>query len=88
MHINQGDRTELTLTDPWDFVTVNGSGPFVGTVTAVDSKNYKAIVVRLDRPIRYEGVEAHFIKASARHVGDKFEKIGEGKVFCNITSLY
>lgn len=87
MHIKPGDRTSLVPTDPWEFVTSTGSGPFGGTVTNVDSAERETIVIRLDNPIHYEGVEAHFIEASTRHVGDKFESLFGGTVFCNVMSL-
>jgi hypothetical protein len=56
-------------------------------VTDVDSTNYRTVVVRLDGSLHHEGKETNLIKASTRHVGDKFEAVGRGNVFCNIILL-
>lgn len=74
-------------TDPWDFVTSTGSGPFPGVVAHIDSPIYETLIVRLDDPICYQDIEARFITVRARHIGGKFECVGDGSVFCSAISL-
>jgi hypothetical protein len=87
MYINQGQPIELVPTDPWDLVTVTGSGPFCGVVVQADSSDYETIIVRLAEPLHYKGNEARFIVASTRHVGKKFDRTGDQTAFCNMASL-
>jgi hypothetical protein len=84
-----GDRVTLIATDPWELVTVIGSGPFVGSIVAVDTAGYRVLSFKLEQPLRYEGIIAGCLAAFARHAGDKFAtSTGSGrKVFCNIRSV-
>lgn len=80
-------KIALVPTDPWDLVTAVGSGPFPGIVIQVNQENYKAIILRLDKPICYRKIKSIFLMASARHVGENFRNRNENTLFCNLTSL-
>jgi hypothetical protein len=86
VHLSPGDRIHLTPVDPWDLVTALGSGPFEGTVTAVDESNHDAMVFRLDQPLTYEGITAKWFMAFARHFGKNFAA-GPTAVPSNIRSI-
>jgi hypothetical protein len=76
-------------TEPWDLVSVLGSGPFTGTVNAVGVLNQAAAVVfRLDQPLIYKSKSAQFFQASTRHAASYFAatKRPEG-IFCNVASV-
>ena len=87
MCIEQGQLIKLIRTDPWDFVTAIGSGPFNGVITDVQSPGCDKVIVHLNHSLHYKNVEFCFVVASARHVGDKFEGSSTGSLFCNIVSL-
>ena len=62
------EHLALTISDPWDFVTQNGGGPFDVIVARVSAAS-KRLLVRATRPLAHEGANhVHFV-ASPRHVG-------------------
>jgi hypothetical protein len=87
MLAKRGMTVKIVATDPWELVTAIGSGPFEGAILNVDAKDHKSIVIRLDKPIRYRKIEAHFLVASARHVGGDFLNASNNTLFCNLVSL-
>jgi len=89
VYIKEGDRIAIVPTDPWDFVTENGTGPFSGTVTAVGKLNQAAaVIIRLDRPLAYKGKSAELLLASTRQPSSGFAATpSPGAVFCNVASI-
>jgi hypothetical protein len=69
-------RITITISDPWDLVTVCGSGPFLGT--AVDSHDER-LVVRLDEPLRYQGHVLTWAVCYDRLEGDSVKKRGPSR---------
>jgi|HubBroStandDraft_1064217.scaffolds.fasta_scaffold51052_2 hypothetical protein len=59
-------RVAITISDPWDLVTVCGSGPFQGTVAATQPER---LVVQLDEPLRYQGHVLTWAVCQVRHEG-------------------
>jgi len=66
---------EVSVSDPWDWVTENGSGPFVGEVVANDTNH---VLVRLKSPIQFADVENVFVLSSTRHAGDSYSNLKTG----------
>jgi hypothetical protein len=85
--IKVGDHIRFVINEPWEVVTANGSGPFPGTVVAVEEGGHSTTVVKLDRPISYEATTARFFLASARHKGKTFDGSPSRSEYCNIVSL-
>ncbi len=86
-----GAKVKLVLVDPWDFVTMNGSGPFTADVVQVgqDQPTGKtALLLELRSPLKYKNEEyKHFI-ASTRHEGASLEQMFSGtQVGCNLTGV-
>lgn len=57
----------LTVSDPWEFGTECGTGPFMGKVV---DQTPEMIVVVLQRLIEYRGKILRTIVARPRHAGD------------------
>ena len=68
---------ELMISDPWDWGTELGCGPFVAKIEkwtinhATDSK----VLVSLNKPQIYKGVNCVYFIASARNENDSVEDI-------------
>ncbi len=59
-------KVVIGVSDPWDFYTEHGDGPFLATVVAVSDE---AILLRLLKQMTYGGVEFLHLVALPRHVG-------------------
>ena len=59
-------KVDLFISDPWDFGTVCGSGPFSGEITQFDERH---ILVGLDCPISYQGITYFSVLCAVRHTG-------------------
>jgi hypothetical protein len=87
-YIKIGDRVSLTPVEPWDLVTETGSGPFGGVVLAVDERNHKAIVFRLDRPLTFGPVSSQLFLAFTRTVEAQFiAEQARKTTFCFVDSI-
>lgn len=85
-----GKRIEVTLVDPWDFVTVNGSGPFFADVLQFghDESTGAAALLEFHAPLKYHGEEFKYFVATARHEGVKFDELGTRRpIVCNLTGI-
>jgi hypothetical protein len=65
-----GESATLEISDPWDFVTMHGAGPFPAVVLASGSG---AILLRLNSPLRFAGVDYGHLVATARHAAPNLE---------------
>ena len=80
-----GRRVKLVVSDPWDFVTDNGSGPFEGEVVQEISD---AILVKLDTSIEDKGETYEFLVVSTRHAAEELSLVlGGNEVSCNATAI-
>jgi hypothetical protein len=61
---------ELQVSEPWDFVTACGGAPMRGTVERADSSE---AVIRLERPVSYEGRDLHFATVRPRYEGHELD---------------
>jgi hypothetical protein len=86
-----GAKVKLVVIDPWDFVTANGSGPFLATVLQVgrdQTTNYTALLLQVDPPFHYKGVECKYLVGSPRHEGRSIEQVFSGEqVTCSFTCI-
>lgn len=58
---------DLSVSDPWEFGTECGEGPFSGRVTDVAKD---ALMVRLETPLRYQGKQLVAVIVRPRYTGD------------------
>lgn len=87
-----GMNVELSVSDPWDFCTVHGTGSFAGTITAVgrDSQvpGKEAILIRLKPTLTDNGKLCEYFIASPRlESGDLKALASGGEVFCSLTMI-
>ncbi len=72
------------MSDPWDFGTEHGTGPFVGTISHVADER---LVIRLRDPIAHSGKMLCTAVAMARHVGDAVHAVAKKTLAVNLVLL-
>jgi len=70
-----GRSIKVVVSDPWDFVTDHGSGPFVAVVDRVEGD---CLLIRLDVAIDHEGQAFEYLVASPRAACDDFAGLAVG----------
>lgn len=82
-----GMSIEIIVSDPWDFVTVNGSGPFLGKILETGTiqptsswGSSSSLFIKLDKILVFRGVVYEFIIASPRYKENEIESLIEGKI--------
>lgn len=76
LHADQ--RIEITVSDPWDFVTECGSGPFPATVLRAGSDGSKEVpdlLISLDSPPRFQNTECKLFVARPRATPSKGSRL-------------
>lgn len=61
---------DLTVSDPWEFGTECGDGPFRGRV--IDSSG-DALAIRLEAPLRFQGMQLATVIVRPRHTGESMD---------------
>ena len=88
----EGLRIRLTVSDPWDFGTVNGCGPFSGELLRiiVSSKYAESAVavVKLEKSLYYKSSQYEYLFLQPRLRGIEIKEIAAGSaVPCNMTAI-
>lgn len=83
---------ELSVSDPWDFCSVHGTGPFLGSILAVGRDpqvpGKEAILIRLKPTLTYNRKVCEYFIASPRlESGDLKALVSGGEVFCSLTMI-
>ena len=72
----KGSRVALVISDPWEFGSECGTGPFVGNIKDEDSGK---TLVRFDKAISYGGTNYPLCICSPRHQGKDISDILNGE---------
>ena len=88
----EGLSINVVVSDPWEFGTLHGTGPFTGKIlkVGVDPSNSErqSALIQLDMPLVFEGVQCEFFVANSRHVDESLQDILNGSsVVCNLTRI-
>lgn len=88
----EGLSIRVVVSDPWEFGTVHGTGPFTGKILKVGTNPNQpgktAALVKLDRPLLFDGVQCEFFVAQSRLASDFIEAIATGAtVGCGLTCI-
>ena len=84
---------KITVSEPWEFGTLHGTGPFAGRVLYLASdpnrsEKRAAALIRLDKPLLFEGVTCEFFVAQSRLKNQSIETITNGvPVECGLTCV-
>lgn len=70
-----GRAASIEVSDPWEFVSIHGSGPFAVDIEAVDGG---AMLVRLRAPYRYRDTDFSYLAATARHSNAALDALSSG----------
>jgi hypothetical protein len=83
---NAGKRISITISDPWDFVTSNGSTR-TGTLIRDLNVPHDVATIQLDDTLRAGGAEVDKVFAKFRHIGAAGSDFLHGKeVACNFST--
>lgn len=75
----------IKISDPWDLGEALGWQPLTARII---KSSGTAVLIKLEVPFAYKGLECEYFVASARHVGDDASKLFEGAaVFCAMTQI-
>jgi len=74
----------IVVSDPWEFGSECGTGPFFGTIT---DANADTLILRLAKPITYRGRTFPTGIVKARHVGAQATSISVKPLSANIILL-
>lgn len=74
----------ILISDPWEFGTECGTGPFSGTV--IDATTER-LVIALSTPIDYRGKALKTVVARSRHVGVETQSIMTKAMASNLMLL-
>ena len=77
-------QVSILISDPWEFATECGTGPFTGLVTDATEDR---LVIALRSPIAYRGRALKTIIARSRHVGVGIQAIATGVMASNFVLL-
>jgi hypothetical protein len=90
-------KVSLLISDPWDFVTDHGSGPFLGQILQVGpdywlekfaNRSGKTILIQLSTPLTIEGTRYEYLIASPRHETGDISQLLQGlEVICGISCI-
>ena len=64
------------MSDPWEFCTESGTGPFNGVIKDKDTEH---ILIELDCPIHYQGMKFKIAVSRPRHNQTQNEDILKGE---------
>ena len=72
-----GCKSHILVSDPWDFCSECGSGPFHAVV---DRVRQGTLLVRLDSPVSYHGARLEYLVVSPRYAGGIEQSLLAGQV--------
>ena len=86
-----GKKLDIVLVDPWDFVTTNGSGPFIAEVVRSGhekSTGIESLLLGLALSLKYKTEEFKYFIATTRHEGKTLQQLLSGaQIGCNLTGV-
>ena len=85
-------RIEIEVSDPWEFCTVHGTGPFHGRLiklfTSEEYYSDKLGVAKLDTPLDFKGMQYEYLLVQSRHADVHVAEIENGRtVCCNLSAI-
>jgi hypothetical protein len=79
-----GKEVQILVSDPWEFGTQCGVGPFAAVVEGADSE----LLLRLETPIPYRGVRLLSVVATPRYRADTIDSLASaGRLSANMYLL-
>lgn len=87
-----GTRLRVIVSEPWEFVTAHGAGPFRGTILQTGPNEWspgtEAILLQLKGPLIYEGVTCEYFIACPRVEGENVNALAVGQeIHCALTRI-
>jgi hypothetical protein len=87
-----GTKVNLIVSDPWEFGSQHGTGPFNGRILGVSfhcaSNEDIAVLLQLDHPLSFEGQSVEYFVVTPRVEGDDLRSLADGAlVFVSLTRI-
>ena len=87
-----GIKVQIMISDPWDFVADNGSGPHIATIIGVhvDSTTNQvvSILVKLEQAVAYEEYCYQYFVAKPRYENHHFDVLMSNQgLVCGLTGI-
>ena len=75
-------KVEFYVSDPWEFGTEHGCGPFQATIFRASSR---CVLIRLDTPLTFDGTRYEYIVVAPRHDNVSLSDLETGeRISCNM----
>jgi hypothetical protein len=75
---------KLVVSDPWDFVSAVGSGPFEAQIVETEGAvTIDKALIKLAEPLDYAGNVIEYLVATPRHTNQTLDAISDGIVHIN-----
>jgi hypothetical protein len=79
-----GAKVDVLVSDPWEFGTECGVGPFPALVESANGE----LLLRLEAPIQYRGAQLLSVVAAPRHSPDSIDSLASaGRLCANMSFL-
>ena len=77
-----GSQVDILVSDPWDFVTEHGAGPFKAQVLQVNDSRpeEQGLLVQLEQPLIDKGVRLEYFVVSPRHADSDLASLARGQI--------
>lgn len=83
----KGIKINVTVSDPWEFVTEFGSGPFKFKILEVD-KNFKKALIQFVPPLKSDSKRLTYFVVQVRHENESISNLVKNKsIACNLTGI-
>lgn len=85
-------KISIVISEPWDFVTEQGSGPFKASVIQIGidpwNQGQKALLIYLDTPFIYKGVNYKYLIVTSRYDSDDVSSlVSNSSINCNFVGI-
>lgn len=80
------------VSDPWDFGTEHGCGPFLAQIIKFGPNPWdpktRSVFIRLLKPLKYKGETCEYFVASPKLADKRLEDLNDGdKFYCGLTHI-
>jgi hypothetical protein len=86
----KGSTVSVLVSEPWEFGTEHGVGPFTATVFQVNEggDREQGVLLQLTAPLTYQGVQCEYLIASPRYAGEAIGSLITGQTLpCCLTRI-
>jgi hypothetical protein len=88
----EGSAVSIVVSDPWEFGTEHGTGPFEATIVLIEPDpnppgRDPAALIQLRTALKFAGTSCEYFVAQPRHEGTSLGDLFHGPLNCNLTAI-